>query len=76
MRRTIGPLIIVLMLLFGLDVCSSATDQQKRAFIGAVERTTTYSIAESVVPDEWFRAWTESWRERRAPHESDDEGGG
>ena len=77
MRRFIGPLIIALMLLFGLDVCSSATDQQKRAFIGAVERTTSYSIVESVVPDEWFRSWTDSWRKQLAPRVMDEgEGGG
>mgnify|MGYP006293378115 CR=1 FL=1 len=76
MRRFIGPLIIALMLLFGLDVCSSATDRQKSAFVGAVERTTTYEIVESVVPDEWFQAWTDSWRERMAPHLMDEDGGG
>lgn len=75
MRRFIGPLIIALMLLFGLDVYSSATNRQKRAFIGALERSTTYSIAESVLPDEWFEAWTDDWRERLAPTATDEDEG-
>lgn len=76
MRRFVGPLIIALMLLFGLDVCSSATNRQKRALVGAVERTTTYDVVESVVPDEWFNAWTDDWREKLAPTVMGDEEGG
>ena len=77
MRRTIGPFIIVVMLLFGVDMCANATPEQKDAFSRAVRRTVTYDAVESLVPSSWWDAWTEDWRQRTAPHLPDeDEGDG
>lgn len=74
MRQWIGPILVVLGIIFTVDLYVHATPDQKRAFVGAVERTNTYAAAETVLPDEWFRDWTDSWRETLAPTVAEDGG--
>jgi len=75
-RYHIGPILIILMVGFGVDVCANATSAQKDAFSRAVRRTVTYNTVESLVPAAWWDAWTEEWRQKTAPHLPDEESGG
>lgn len=73
MRRYIGPILVVLMLAFGVDVCANATPAQKDSFSRALRRTVIYNTVESLIPAAWWDAWTAEWRERTAPHLPEDE---
>lgn len=75
MRRAFAVLLILLVV-FGVDVCVHSTPGQRGTFSRAVRRSVTYRAVVRVIPEEWFEAWGEQWRGWRRPHEDTTAAGG